>query len=112
MTTGVHDHGEGPLACDFFETVTLSGARMYVLAVIEHASRGIWVLGATTHPTSAWVTLAAKDLAMDLEEVGCRARHMIRDRDEKFLIRTRWPASTYADAIDSAASSAKYQHAT
>lgn len=25
------------LACDFFETVTLTGARMYVLAVIEHA---------------------------------------------------------------------------
>ena len=26
------------LACDFFETVTLTGARLYVLAVIEHAS--------------------------------------------------------------------------
>ena len=24
------------LACDFMETVTLTGARMYVLAVIEH----------------------------------------------------------------------------
>ncbi|MGY0063769.1 hypothetical protein ACWY4P_46080 [Streptomyces sp. LZ34] len=33
------------LACDFFETVTLSGARMYVLAVIEHSSRRIRVLG-------------------------------------------------------------------
>ncbi|MET7906667.1 integrase, partial [Streptomyces sp. NPDC005355] len=41
------------LACDFFETVALSGARMYVLAVIEHASRRIRVLGATAHPTSA-----------------------------------------------------------
>ncbi len=29
------------LACDFLETVTLSGARMYVLAVIEHGSRRI-----------------------------------------------------------------------
>jgi putative transposase len=27
------------LACDFFDTVTLTGTRMYVLAVIEHASR-------------------------------------------------------------------------
>jgi hypothetical protein len=27
------------LACDFVETVTLSGARLQVLAVIEHASR-------------------------------------------------------------------------
>ncbi|MGW7658638.1 helix-turn-helix domain-containing protein, partial [Streptomyces tendae] len=72
------------LACDFFETVTLSGARMYVLAVIAHASRRIRVLGATAHPTSAWVAQAAKNLAMDLEDVGCRARYMIRDRDGKF----------------------------
>ena len=35
------------LACDFFEAVTLSGARLYVLAVIEHASRRIRILGAT-----------------------------------------------------------------
>jgi putative transposase len=38
------------LACDFFETVTLTGARLYVLAVIEHASRRIRVLGATLIP--------------------------------------------------------------
>lgn len=37
-------------ACDFFETVTLCGACMYVLAVIEHRSRWIRVLGATGHP--------------------------------------------------------------
>ena len=39
------------LACDFFETVTLTGARLYVLAVIEHASRRIRILGATPHPS-------------------------------------------------------------
>ncbi|MEU5030629.1 helix-turn-helix domain-containing protein [Streptomyces milbemycinicus] len=72
------------LACDFFETVTLSGARMYVLAVMEHASRRVRVLGATAHPTSAWVAQAAKNLVMDLEDVGCRARYMIRYRDGKF----------------------------
>lgn len=27
------------LACDFIETVTLTGQRQYILAVIEHASR-------------------------------------------------------------------------
>jgi transposase InsO family protein len=72
------------LACDFLETVTLTGARMYVLAVIEHASRRIRVLGATAHPTAAWVTQAAKNLVMDLEDAGCRARFLIRDRDGKF----------------------------
>ncbi len=72
------------LACDFFETVTLSGARMYVLAVIEHGSRRIRIPGATAHPTTAWVAQAAKNLVMDLEDARCRARFFIRDRDGKF----------------------------
>jgi putative transposase len=72
------------LACDFFETVTLTGARLYVLAVIEHASRRIRVLGATPHPSASWVAQAARNLVMDLEDAGSRARFMIRDRDGKF----------------------------
>jgi putative transposase len=72
------------LACDFFETVTLSGARLYVFAVIEHAHRRIRVLGATAHPTASWMVQAAKNLVMDLEDAGCRARFLIRDRDGKF----------------------------
>jgi putative transposase len=72
------------LACDFFETITLSGARLYVFAVIEHATRRIRVLGATAHPTASWVTQAARNLVMDLEDAGCRAQFMIRDRDGKF----------------------------
>jgi hypothetical protein len=39
------------LAADFLETITLTGTRMYVLAVIEHASRRIRILGATVHPS-------------------------------------------------------------
>ncbi|MEU8974750.1 integrase core domain-containing protein [Streptomyces monashensis] len=75
---------EALLACDFFETVTLSGARLYVFAVIEHASRRVRVLGATTHPTATWAVQAAKNLAMDLEDADCRTRFMIRDRDGKY----------------------------
>jgi putative transposase len=72
------------LACDFFETVTLTGTRMFVLAVIEHHPRRIRVLGATAHPCTSWVTQAARNLIMDLQHAGCRARFLIRDRDGKF----------------------------
>ena len=72
------------LACDFLEAVTLTGTRFYVLAVIEHANRRVRVLGATTHPTAVWMAQAAKNLVMDLQDAGCRARFLIRDRDGKF----------------------------
>ena len=72
------------LACDSFETVTLSGTRVYVLAVIEQHTRRIRGLGATAHPTAAWVAQAARNLVMDLQDAGCRARFLIRDRDGKF----------------------------
>jgi putative transposase len=72
------------LACDFFETVTLTGARLFVLAVIEHTTRRIRILGATPHPDAAWVTQAPRNLIMDLEDGGSRARNLIRDRDGKY----------------------------
>src|SRR4029077_7704675 len=72
------------LACDFFETVTLGGSCLHVLAVIEHATRRIRILGATPHPTASWVAQGARSRVMDLEDAGSRARFLIRDRDGKF----------------------------
>lgn len=74
------------MACDFLETVTLSGARLYVFAVIEHAGRRIRIVGATARPTAVWVTQAAKDLVMDLEGAEWRARFLICDRDGMFPV--------------------------
>jgi putative transposase len=54
-TDFLRSQADALLAADFIETVTLSGARMYILTAIEHASRRIRILGVTAHPTAAWV---------------------------------------------------------
>jgi transposase len=85
----LRSQAEAILAADFFETVTLTGTRMYILAVIEHASRRIRILGATASPSVGWVTQAVRNLAMDLEDAGCRARFLIRVRCGRTVGRRR-----------------------
>jgi hypothetical protein len=72
------------LATDFFTVDLLDGTTVYVLAVIEHATRRIRILGITPHPAGAWVTQQARNLLMDLDGQAATIKFLIRDRDTKF----------------------------
>jgi putative transposase len=61
----LHSQAAAILACDFFRVDLLDGTRAYVLAVIEHATRRIRILGITLHPTGEWTTQQARKLLMD-----------------------------------------------
>ena len=80
----LRSQAEAILAYDFFTADLLDGTQAYVLAVIEHASRRIRILGVTLYPTGEWTSQQARNLLMDLGEQAQRVKFMIRDRGSNF----------------------------
>jgi hypothetical protein len=72
------------LALDFFTADLLNGTKVYVLAVIEHNTRRIRVLGATENPVQSWVVQQARNLLMDLDDAGMSVKFVLHDRDASF----------------------------
>jgi hypothetical protein len=81
----LRSQAQGILALDFFTADLLNGTKVYVLAVIEHGNRRVRVLGATEHPVQSWVVQQARNLLMDLEDAGARAKFVLHDRDASFM---------------------------
>ena len=80
----LRSQAHGIMALDFFTADLLNGMKAYVLAVIEHGTRRIRILGAAEHPVQSWVVQQARNLLMDLDDAEMSVKFVLHDRDASF----------------------------
>jgi hypothetical protein len=72
----------GIVACDFFTVDTVLFRRLY--ALIELATRQVYLAGVTANPTGAWATQQARNIIETFVNRMEPIRFLIHDRDSKF----------------------------
>jgi len=74
----------GIMACDFLTVDTVLFRRLYMLVLIELATRQVHLAGITPNPTGNWVTQQARNIVETFVERTEPIRFLIHDRDSKF----------------------------
>src|SRR4029450_99674 len=75
--TFVRNHAQAIVACDFCVVVTATFRLLYVLVVMEHATRRILHTNVTAHPTACWTLQQLREAIPD----GHPYRFLLHDRD-------------------------------
>jgi putative transposase len=72
------------LAADFVHVDTVLLRRIYALIIIEHGTRRVHLAGIAANPDGAWMTQAARNFLMDLDQLTASMKFLIRDRAGQF----------------------------
>jgi transposase InsO family protein len=87
-STFLKNHAAAIVACDFCVVVSATFRMLYVLVVMEHASRRIVHLNLTNHPTAAWTLQQLREAIPSDHSY----RFILHDRDAIF-------SRTFDDAV-------------
>ena len=79
-STFIRNHAQGIVACDFCVVVTVTFRILYVFVIVEHASRRLFHVNVTAHPTALWTIQQFRE-AIPADHMY---RFLIHDRDAIF----------------------------